>query len=64
MADVVAASDVADWFVTVTALDRFALLVRGELWFSADLHAARLRPLAAFPGAGANKITFKLCQPT
>jgi len=38
----------------IAALDRFALLVIGELRFAPHLHAVRLGAFAAFAGAGAD----------
>jgi hypothetical protein len=58
--DVVAASDVAECFAPVAAANRFAPLVRGELERSAQALPARLRPRAAFAGAGADQFALEL----
>ena len=46
----------------VAALDRLFLLMRGELRRSAHSLPARHGPRPAFPGSGADKIAFELCE--
>ena len=63
MAHVVAGGDLAQRFVaTVAALDRLALLVRGELRLAAQLHAARHGARPAFAGARADQLALELGQ--
>ena len=62
-ADIVAAPDLGKRFLApVTALDRLFLLVRGELGRSAHSLPARHGSRPAFPGSGADKIAFELCE--
>jgi hypothetical protein len=51
--DIVAAGDLGTRFLAFLApFNRFAPLLRGQLRFPAELHAAPLRALSAFAGAG------------
>jgi hypothetical protein len=51
--DIIAARDRGESVaVHVASADRLALLVRGQLWFAAELEAARLGPLPPFACAG------------
>jgi hypothetical protein len=57
------ARDLAERFAPVAAAYRLAPLVRGELEGSAQTLPARLGPLAALAGAGADQFALELCQP-
>ncbi len=63
-ADVVGAANLGQGFLApVAALDRFALLVRGELRRTAHFHATGHGSRPAFTCPRADKIAFKLRQP-
>jgi hypothetical protein len=63
MTDIVAARDLAHRLPeTVAAAYRLALLVVGQFRLAAKPDATRLRPLASFGGAGADKFLLELGQ--
>ncbi len=62
MADVVRPSDFPGRLAGITPLQGLALLVGGELWLAAHLHAAGLGELPALAGARADQLALELGQ--
>ena len=64
MAHVVATRGLSRRFAIVTALDRFSLLIRGQLRLAAERHAARLDTDLAVARARADQFALETSQAT
>jgi hypothetical protein len=51
------------FFAPVAALDRFALLVRGQLRWASHLHSTSHGARSPFSGASSYQIAFELSKP-
>ena len=60
-ADVVGARDLAHGLALIAPVNRFLLLVRGELRLAAETFAGRFGARPALAGAGADKLALELC---